>query len=64
MRSVEEIWGTYLFNATKFFNRLVISTNEKNKAFLGIFPQFPQILDFSRQAAEEEVKKRGYEVKN
>lgn len=37
-------------------------SEEEVKAFLGIFPQFPIILEFSRQAAEE-IRRRDYEVR-
>lgn len=36
---------------------------EEIDAFLSLFPQLPRVLEYARQAANEETKRRKFEVK-
>ena len=54
--------GAINFNAIGFFQGLTDMADEDLQRFLDFFPQLPRILEMSRQAANEEVKRRKYEV--
>ena len=53
--------GNVSFNPNVFFNGLVAMSDQEIKSFLSLFPQFPRILEYARQAACEETKRRDFE---
>ena len=54
--------GSLTFNSSGFFTSLVGMSKEEIDAFLSLFPQLPRVLEYARQAANEETKKRKFEV--
>ena len=54
--------GNLQFNSSGFFTGLVDMTKEDINAFLSLFPQLPRVLEIARQAANEEKRRRKYEV--
>ena len=50
------------FNTINFFEGLAEMSDKQIKDFLDVFPQLPKILDLSRQAATEEVRRRKYQA--
>ena len=54
--------GVLTFNSGAFFSSLVKMSEEEIDSFLSFFPQLPRILEFARQAAKEEKRRRKYEV--
>ena len=64
--SADDNGGTKLgkleFNSSGFFTGLVGMRNEEIDSFLSLFPQLPKVLDIVRQAANEETKRRKFEV--
>ena len=64
--SADGIGGTKLgkleFNSSAFFTGLVGMSKEEIDRFLSLFPQLPRILEIARQAANEEKKRRKFEV--
>ena len=54
--------GNLQFNSSVFFTGLVDMTKEDINAFLSLFPQLPRVLEIVRQAANEEKRRRKYEV--
>ena len=54
--------GNLHFNSSGFFTGLVDMTKEDINAFLSLFPQLPRVLEIARQAANEEKRRRKYEV--
>ena len=55
--------GDIKFNGIGFFHGLSNMTSRELDLFLSIFPQFPEILECSRKAAEQEKRRRSYEEK-
>ena len=64
--SADGIGGTKLgklqFNSSGFFTGLVDMRKEDIDAFLSLFPQLPRVLEIARQAANEEIIRRKFEV--
>ena len=64
--SADGIGGTKLgklqFNSSGFFTGLVDMRKEDIDAFLSLFPQLPRVLEIARQAANEEIIGRKFEV--
>ena len=54
--------GSLTFNSSGFFIGLVGMSKEEIDAFLSLFPQLPRVLEYARQAANEETKRRKFEV--
>ena len=54
--------GSLTFNSSGFFTGLVGMSKEEIDAFLSLFPQLPRVLEYARQAANEETKRRKFEV--
>ena len=54
--------GNLTFNSSGFFIGLVGMSKEEIDAFLSLFPQLPRVLEYPRQAANEETKRRKLEV--
>ena len=54
--------GNLTFNSSGFFTGLVGMSKEEIDAFLSVFPQLPRVLEQARQAANEETKRRKFEV--
>ena len=54
--------GNLTFNSSGFFTGLVGMSKEEIDAFLSLFPQLPRVLECARQAANEETKRRKFEV--
>ena len=54
--------GSLMFNSSGFFTGLVGMSKEEIDAFLSLFPQLPRVLEYARQAANEETKRRKFEV--
>ena len=54
--------GNLQFNSSGFFTGLVDMSKEDINAFLSLFPQLPRVLEIARQAANEEKRRRKYEV--
>ena len=54
--------GNVSFNATEFFKGLVTMSDQKIESFLSLFPHFPRIIEYARQAANEEIKRRNFEA--
>ena len=54
--------GNLQFNSSVFFTGLVDMTKEDINTFLSLFPQLPRVLEIARQAANEEKRRRKYEV--
>ena len=54
--------GSLTFNSSGFFTGLVGMSKEEIDAFLSLFPQLPRVLEYARQAANEEIKRRKFEV--
>ena len=52
--------GDIKFNGIGFFHGLSNMTSRELDLFLSIFPQFPEILECSRKAAEQEKRRRSY----
>ena len=50
------------FNSSGFFTGLVGMSKEEIDAFLSLFPQLPRVLEYARQAANEDTKRRKFEV--
>ena len=55
-------FGNLNFNAVGFFHDLLKMPSQNIDLFLKLFPQFPEILECSRQAANAE-KRRSFEEK-
>ena len=64
--SADGIGGTKLgklqFNSSGFFTGVVDMRKEDIDAFLSLFPQLPRVLEIARQAANEEIIRRKFEV--
>ena len=60
-KGAEEI-GNLNFNAIGFFHGLVKMRSEDIDLFLTFFPRFPEILECARKAANEEKRRRNFEV--
>ena len=60
-KGAEEI-GNLNFNAIGFFHGLFEMRLEDIDLFLSFFPRFPEILECSRKAANEEKRRRSFEV--
>ena len=54
--------GSLTFNSSGFFTGLVGMSEEEIDAFLSLFPQLPRVLEYARQAVNEETKRRKFEV--
>ena len=55
--------GNLTFNSSGFFTGLVVGmSREEIDTFLSLFSQLPRVLEYARQAANEETKKRKFEV--
>ena len=54
--------GSLTFNSSGFFTGLVGMSKEEIDAFLSPFPQLPRVLEYARQAANEDTKRRKFEV--
>ena len=54
--------GSLTFNSSGFFTGLVGMSKEEIDAFLSLFPQLPRVLEYARQAVNEETKRRKFEV--
>lgn len=54
--------GNLTFNSSGFFTGLVGMSREEIDTFLSLFSQLPRVLEYARQAANEETKKRKFEV--
>ena len=54
--------GNLTFNSSGFFTGLVGMSKEEIDALLSLFPQLPRVLEYARQAANEETKRRKFEV--
>ena len=54
--------GSLTFNSSGFFTGLVGMSKEEIDALLSLFPQLPRVLEYARQAANEETKRRKFEV--
>ena len=54
--------GSLTFNSSGFFTGLAGMSKEEIDAFLSLFPQLPRVLEYARQAANEETKRRKFEV--
>ena len=54
--------GNLQFNSSGFFTGLVYMSKQDINAFLSLFPQLPRVLEIVRQAANEEKRRRKYEV--
>ena len=54
--------GSLTFNSSGFFTGLVGMSKEEIDAFLSLFPQLPRVLEYARQAANEDTKRRKFEV--
>ena len=54
--------GNLNFNAIGFFHGLVEMRSEDIDLFLSFFPRFPEILECARKAANEEKRRRNFEV--
>ena len=50
--------GSLTFNSSGFFTGLVGMSKEEIDAFSSLFPQLPRVLEYARQAANEETKKK------
>ena len=50
------------FNSSGFFTGLVGMSKEEIDAFSSLFPQLPRVLEYARQAANEETKRRKFQV--
>ena len=57
-----ETLGNLQFNSSGFFTGLVDMTKEDINTFLSLFPQLPRVFEIARQAANEEKRRRKYEV--
>ena len=60
-KGAEEI-GNLNFNAIGFFHGLFEMRLEDIDLFLSFFPGFPEILECTRKAANEEKRRRSFEV--
>ena len=56
-------FGNLNFNAVGFFHDLLKMPSQNIDLFLKLFPQFPEILECSRQAANAEKRRRSFEEK-
>ena len=56
-------FGNLNFNAVGFFRELVEMPSQNINLFLKLFPNFPGILECSRQAAKVEKRRRSFEGK-
>ena len=54
--------GKLDFDARGFFSGLVAMSEQDINYFLSLFPQWPKILEYARQAVKEEEKRRNFEV--
>ena len=54
--------GSLSFNSSGFFTGLVGMSKEEIDAFSSLFPQLPRVLEYARQAANEETKRRKFQV--
>ena len=54
--------GILNFNAIGFFHGLVEMRSEDIDSFLTLFPRFPEILECARKAANEEKRRRKFEI--
>ena len=60
-KGAEEI-GNLNFNAIGFFHGLFEMRLEDIDLFLSFFPRFPEILECTRKAANEEKRRRSFEL--
>ena len=54
--------GNLNFNAIGFFHGLFEMRLEEIDLFLSFFPRFPEILECTRKAANEEKRRRSFEI--